>query len=95
MGRPRNVANGAVPPFAAIEAARAPPGLESRNPHFAYNKTIPYRFISVNGKTAWSTFDAATRTFVSISPAGRESRAVLDAQGHIARVETGGALPAE
>ena len=29
MGRPRNVANGAVPPCAAIEAARAPPGLES------------------------------------------------------------------
>src|SRR2546421_9444805 len=29
MGRPRNVANGAVPPSAAIEAARAPLGLEA------------------------------------------------------------------
>ena len=39
----------AVPPFATIEAARAPAGTtESRNPHFAYNKTIPYRFVLVN-----------------------------------------------
>jgi hypothetical protein len=39
----------AIPPFAAIEAARAPAGTsESGNPHIAYNKTIPYRFVLVN-----------------------------------------------
>ena len=48
MGRPRNVANGAVSPFAAIEAARAHLGLGKQDPHFAQNKTIPYRFVLVN-----------------------------------------------
>ena len=47
MGRPRNVANGAVSPFAAIEAARAHLGLGKQDPHFAQNKTIPYRFVTV------------------------------------------------
>ena len=48
MGRPRNVANGVVSPFAAIEAARAHLGLGKQDPHFAHNKTIPYRFILFN-----------------------------------------------
>jgi hypothetical protein len=48
MGRPQNVANGAVPPFAAIEAACESRRDWKREPHFAYNKTIPYRFVLVN-----------------------------------------------
>src|SRR6185295_827513 len=39
----------AVPPFAAIEAERAPAGTtEGGNPHFACNKTIPCRFVLVH-----------------------------------------------
>jgi hypothetical protein len=38
---------GLYQPFAAVEAASPTGTSESRNPHFAYNKTIPYRFVLV------------------------------------------------
>src|SRR6266545_8143864 len=67
-GRPRSVANGAVPPFAAVEAASPTGTSESRNPHFAYNKTIPYRFVMV--KNASMRYARETSVLTELS-AGR------------------------
>jgi len=47
VGR-RTSQNGTVSPSAAIEAACVPRRDWKREPHFAYNKTIPYRFVLVN-----------------------------------------------
>ena len=55
MGRPRNVANGAVPPFAAIEAARAPLGLVKAGSALR-SITKPYRIVLF-----WSTTRRVSR----------------------------------
>jgi hypothetical protein len=41
--------------------------------------------LTLNGRTATSTYTAATKTFSNQSPAGRQSTTTIDTQGRITR----------
>jgi hypothetical protein len=44
----------------------------------------------LNGRTATSTFDAATRTFTSSSAGGRQTVTTVDAQGRVVQTQVSG-----
>ena len=46
--------------------------------------------ITLNGRTATSTYDAATKTFTDRSPANRQVTSTIDAQGRVTRTHNGG-----
>jgi RHS repeat-associated protein len=49
--------------------------------------------VTLNGRTATSVFDAATKTFTSTSPAARQSKAVIDNIGRLTQAQVTGILP--
>ena len=51
--------------------------------------------ISLNGKTFANTYDAATRTWTSTSPMGREQFALLDTLGRMTSANTSGLHPVQ
>jgi RHS repeat-associated protein len=43
--------------------------------------------LTLNGRTATSTYSAATKTFTDVSPAGRQSTTIIDTQGRVTRTQ--------
>ena len=50
---------------------------------------------TVNGRTATTVFDAASRTFTATSPAARVSTTSIDAQGRVTRTQVGTLTPVD
>src|SRR6266496_2041481 len=90
-------------PLSKTATTRTPSGLQSTvttaravtlsnpaNPLSLVNQTDT---VNVNGRAYTTVYDAATRTFTSTSPEGRQSTTTLDAQGRIINQATPGIEP--
>jgi RHS repeat-associated protein len=63
------------------------------NPANPLSLTTMTDLLSINGKTYTNVFDAATRTFNTTSPAGRQSSRTIDTQGRTLQSQVSGLLP--
>ncbi|HVC32527.1 MAG TPA: RHS repeat-associated core domain-containing protein, partial [Chloroflexota bacterium] len=63
------------------------------NPNNPLSLVSQTRNVTVNGRTVSQTYDAASRTLTTTSPAGRVIKTTLNAQGEIASVQNGPFAP--
>ncbi|MCC8998078.1 MAG: RHS repeat protein [Candidatus Contendobacter sp.] len=77
---------------ATVTAARA---VTLTNPSNLLSLSTLTDSVTVNGRTATTVYDAATRTATATSPAGRASIATLDGVGRMIRAEAADLLPVE